>query len=66
MACACRACGAITLTISPAQSGRQSECVSFKTSYVFKMCCTIPANSIKCSCGVAVWLRSDVNGRLVD
>ncbi len=49
----------------PGERGGVTECV-FKMAYVFKMCCTIPANSIKCFCGVAVWLWVDVNGRLVD
>lgn len=63
-----RACDTIILTAnrgSSAQRGKRGGC-AFQTVYVFKMCYTIPANSIKCFSGAAVWLRVDVNGRLVD
>lgn len=63
-----KACDTIILTAnggSSAQRGKRGGC-AFQMAYVFKMCYTIPANSIKCFCGAAVWLRVDVNGRLVD
>lgn len=50
---------------SSAPRGKCGEC-ALETAYAFKMCYTIPANSIKCSRGAAAWLRADVNGRLVD
>lgn len=63
-----KACDTIILVAncgSSAQRGKRGGC-AFTMADVFKMCYTIPANSIKCSCGAAVWLRVDVNGRLVD
>lgn len=57
-----KACDTIILT---AQRGKRCGC-AYKMAYVFQMCYTMPANSIKCLCGAAVWLRVDVNGRLVD
>lgn len=63
-----KACDAIILTAKCGSSAPGGKCGerAFKMAYVFKMCYTIPANSIKCSCGAAAWLRVDVNGRLVD
>lgn len=51
--------------INQREGSAVTECI-FKLPFGFKMCCTIPANSIKCLFVVAAWLQVDVNGWLVD